>query len=558
MPVKTRATKSKKAALRRTAKRRRTTSRKAQPQPKPKLPRITYASLTLTEKDHEAYDDAVGRVREKLGTHYTNFVNGRPLPAREGDEQAHPSPTDTRLVVSYFPRSSREDTREAVHAARSAYPAWAAMPYGERVAIMRRAADIIVANANEVGAIMAFEVGKNRGESIAEVNESAELIRYYCDQMESNKGYVRPLESPGPGQTTISVLRPYGVWGVIAPWNFPLALATGMTSGALVAGNAVVFKPSSESPVAGYSLYKAYAEAGVPDGVFNLMVGPGSTVGEELLSNEGIDGLIFTGSKDVGMHLYHSFVTKWPKPVITEMGGKNPAIVTARADMEQAAEGVMRAAFGFDGQKCSANSRIYVERSVKDRFAETLVQFTKQRVKVGNPIERGVFMGPVINQAAVDTYLESVREAERDGGRILVGGHRLTGGDLEHGFYVEPCIVDGLPNHHRLFKEELFVPFVVLGVVDSLEEALRESNDVEYGLCAGIYSQDESEVQYFFDNVEAGVLYTNRRAGATTGAWPGVNSFGGWKGSGSSGKSGLGPYYVQQFMREQSRWIVRD
>lgn len=554
MPVKTRATKSKKTPIRRTAKTRKSVSRR--PVPKPKLPRVTYASLTLTEKDHEAYDAAVGHVRKALGTHYSNFVNGKAIPAHEGDEQKHPSPTDTRLIVSYFPRATREDTKAAIQAARVAQSGWAATPYGGRVKILRRAAELIIERANEISAVMAFEVGKNRGESIAEVNESAELIRYYCDQMETNKGFVRALEAPGPGQTTMSILRPYGVWGVISPWNFPLALCTGMTSGALVAGNAVVFKPSSESPVAGYYLYKAYADAGVPDGVFNLMVGPGSTVGEELLANDGIDGLIFTGSKEVGMHLYHGFVTKWPKPVITEMGGKNPAIVTAHADIEEAAEGVMRAAFGFDGQKCSANSRVYVHRSIKDRFLETLVDFTQKRVKVGNPTERTVFMGPVINQAAVDTYLDAAREAERDGGKLVVGGHRVTEGELEHGYYVEPCIVDGLPNHHRLFKEELFVPLLVVGVVDSMEEALREANEVEYGLCAGIYSKDESEVQYFFDNVQAGVLYCNRRAGATTGAWPGVNSFGGWKGSGSSGKSGLGPYYVQQFMREQSRWIV--
>lgn len=556
MPVKTRAPKAKKAAPRRAAKPRRVPSRQAKP--KSKLPRITYASLVLTENDHAAYDAAVGHVREELGTHFTNFVDGKPRAAHNGDEQKHPSPTDARLIVSYFPRGTRSDTQEAISAARAAFPAWAAMPYGERVQILRRAADLIVGRAHEIGAMMAFEVGKNRGEAIAEVNESAELIRYYCDQMEANKGYRRPLESPGPGQTTVSVLRPYGVWGVIAPWNFPLALATGMTSGALVAGNSVVFKPSSESPVAGFYLYKAYADAGIPSGVFNLMVGPGSTVGEELLSNEGIDGLIFTGSKEVGMHLYHQFVTKWPKPVITEMGGKNPAVVTAHADLEEAAEGVVRAAFGFDGQKCSATSRVYVDRSVKDRFVEVLLDSTKKRVKVGNPTQRDVFMGPVINQAAVDTYLAAAREAERDGGTILMGGNRMTDGDLQYGFYVEPCIVDGLPNRHRLFKEELFVPFVVIGVVDSIAEALREANEVEYGLCAGVYSKDERELQYFFDNIQAGVLYTNRRAGATTGAWPGVNSFGGWKGSGSSGKSGLGPYYVQQFMREQSRWIVED
>ncbi len=551
MPVKSRTAKK---AVRRPAAR----TRRAPARTSPKIPRITYATLAVTEKDHAAYEAAVARQREQLNMHYTNFVNGKPLPAHDGNEQKHVSPTDTRLIVSYFPRGSREDTQAAIRAARAAAPGWAAMPYPQRIKILRRAADLLIERIYDIAAVMAFEVGKNRGESLAEINESAELIRYYCRQMEVNKGYVRPLESPGKGQTTQSVLRPYGVWGVISPWNFPLALATGMTSGALVAGNAVVFKPASDSPVTGWHLYKAYADAGIPDGVINLMVGPGSSVGEELLCNEGIDALIFTGSKDIGMHLYQGFTTKWPKPVITEMGGKNPAIVMESADLEEAAEGIMRGAFGFGGQKCSATSRVYVHRAVKERFTELLLDLTRKRVKVGNPTERDVFMGPVINEAAVHTYLDAVRTAEADGGRVLIGGQRVTEGDLQYGYYVEPCIVDGLPHNHRLFKEELFVPFVTMAEVDSIEQAVAESNDVEFGLCAGIYTEDKDELQYFFDHIEAGVLYVNRRAGATTGAWPGVNSFGGWKGSGSSGKSGLGPYYVQQFMREQSRWIVKD
>ncbi len=534
------------------------TTRKATPKPAAKIPRITYATLALNDKDHAAYDEAVERVRGRMGTHYTNFIDGQACPAQNGQEQKHASPMDTRIIVSYFPRGSREDTQAAIHAAREAQPAWAAMPYKERTKILRRAADNLIKNVYEIAAMMAFEVGKNRGEAIAEVNESAELIRYYCSQIEEHKGYVHPLESPGKGQKTMSVLRPFGVWGVISPWNFPMALATGMCSGALVAGNAIVYKPSSESPVTGWYIYKAFEEAGIPNGVFNLMVGPGSTVGEELLDNEGIDAMIFTGSKDVGMHLYRNFSHKWPRPVITEMGGKNPAIITAHADLDEAAEGCVRGAFGFDGQKCSATSRVYVQREVKDKFVELLLQHAQRLVKVGVPTERGVFMGPVINQGAVDTYLDAAQEARRDGGMILLGGERRTDGALEHGFYVDPCIVDGLPLNHRIFKEELFLPFVVIGEFDTIEEALREANDVEFGLCAGLYSEDKLEIEYFFDHIEAGVLYTNRRAGATTGAWPGINSFGGWKGSGSSGKSGLGPYYVQQFMREQSRWIVED
>jgi len=178
-------------------------------------------------------------------------------------------------------------------------------------------------------------------------------------------------------------------------------------------------------------------------------------------------------------------------------------------------------------------------------------------VKIGNPTRKETFLGPVINKTAVETYANAAENARRDGGRFVHGGNLLRSGEFENGYFVEPTIVDGLPVTHRLFKEELFVPFLVVGGVDSFDEAMKLANDSEYGLCAGIYSKNQKEIQTFFNQIEAGVTYANRRAGATTGAWPGINSFGGWKGSGSTGKSGLGPYYIQQFMREQSRWIVR-
>jgi len=520
----------------------------------PKIPRITYATLAVTPDDDQAYDAAVVKVRNELGKHFTNFVNGQARASTAG-EFAHHSPVNTQWVVSYFPKGTREDTRDAIQAARQAFEAWSAMDYRERIKILRRAADLIIERRFELSAWMAFEVGKNRAEALAEVNETAELIRYYCERMEYHKGFVLPLESPGPGQTTVSVLRPYGVWAVIAPWNFPFALATGMSAGALVAGNTVVFKPSSESPVAGYEIYRAFADAGVPAGVFNLVVGPGATVGAELQENPGVDAMIFTGSYEIGMKLYKNFATQFPKPVIAEMGGKNPAIVCASADLDEAAEGVMRAAFGFDGQKCSACSRVYVDNKVKDKFIQLLVEYTKHRVKVGDPTKKETFMGPVINQAALDLFLESAEDARKSGGVFHFGGTRLTEGDLANGYFVSPAIVE-LPKTHRLFQDELFLPFVVIAGVDSFDEAMTEANNSLYGLCAGIYSHDQKELDYFFDHIQAGVTYSNRRAGATTGAWPGVNSFGGWKGSGTTGKSALGPYYVQQFMREQSRWVV--
>jgi 1-pyrroline-5-carboxylate dehydrogenase len=213
----------------------------------------------------------------------------------------------------------------------------------------------------------------------------------------------------------------------------------------------------------------------------------------------------------------------------------------------------MRSAFGFDGQKCSANSRVYVERRVAREFVDKLISRTRD-ITVGDPAQRDTWMGPVINQRALDTFTDAVAEAKADGGTVEIGGDA----DDDRGFFPTPTVVTGLPLEHRLFHDELFVPFLVIGEVDSLDQALHEANDTAYGLTAGIFSRDDAEVQRFLDTIQAGVVYVNRRAGATTGAWPGIQSFGGWKGSGSSGKSGLGPYYVQQFLREQSQTVITD
>jgi 1-pyrroline-5-carboxylate dehydrogenase len=299
------------------------------------------------------------------------------------------------------------------------------------------------------------------------------------------------------------------------------------------------------------------AEAGIPAGVFNFITGGGSTAGQELIEHADVDGIVFTGSKDVGMHLIRDNATRRvPRPLIIEMGGKNPAIVMASADLDKASDGVMRSAFGAQGQKCSACSRVYLTKQVRTEFVRLLVEKTK-KIRIGNPLNRDVYMGPVINEDAVKTFERAVAQARSDGGAILTGGHRLTSGDFAHGHFVEPTIVDGLPTNHPLFSEELFVPITVLGDVTSLDEAIDLANSTEYGLTAGVFSEDDGEIQRFFDRIQAGVTYVNRRAGATTGAWPGINSFGGWKASGSTGRGTGGPYYVQQFMREQSRVRIR-
>jgi 1-pyrroline-5-carboxylate dehydrogenase len=285
-----------------------------------------------------------------------------------------------------------------------------------------------------------------------------------------------------------------------------------------------------------------------------MVMGPGDTIGQALQTHAGIDGIVFTGSYEVGMKLFHGFSKAWPRPCIVEMGGKNPAIVSRKADLDEAAEGIMRSAFGFGGQKCSANSRVYVERPVHDELVRLLVEKT-EKIQLGDPLVRANWMGPIIDQRAVDRHQAAVSEARRDG-TVFTGGERLTDGDFARGNYVEPTVVGGLPTSHRLFRDELFAPFTAVAAVDSLDEAVALANDNVLGLTAGVYSEDQDEVQTFLDTIQAGVLYVNRRAGATTGAWPGVQAFGGWKGSGSTGKAGLSMYYVSQFMREQSRTIV--
>ena len=520
---------------------------------RPRL-KITYATLRADNEElHEQFERGMERADAQLGQHHANYVNGEP---RHGETEFEDrSPIDSERVLGWFAVGTRQDVRDAVAAARAVAPRWAATPWRERVAIMRRAADLISERQMEYAALMCHEVGKNRLEALGDVEETADLIRYYCDRVEEHDGFDVPMGNLGDAAVhTRSVLKPFGVFAVISPFNFPMALSGGPAGGALVAGNAVVFKPSSDAPLLGMKLYEALHDAGLPQGVFNYVAGPGETVGAELQENPGIDGVVFTGSFEVGFDLYKSFACEFPKPVIVEMGGKNPSIVSRRADLEEAAEGVMRAAFGFGGQKCSANSRCYVERPVHDEFVRLLVEKTEQ-IKTGDPLARTNWLGPVINQRAVARYENAVAET-RLAGAIASGGERLMDGDLGRGWFVRPTVATGLPTNHRLFRDELFVPFISVAPVDSMDEALTLANHNIYGLTAGFFSEDRAEVERFLAAIEAGVVYVNRRAGATTGAWPGIQPFGGWKASGSTGKAGGGLYYVQQFMREQSQTIV--
>jgi len=517
------------------------------------MAKITYTSADVDlEAFHRRFDEALRHVRGRAGGEYTLLLGGTTV-AGTGTPIVDDSPSDTGMVLGRFAGAGAEQVDAAVAAARSAYQDWGRRPWQERVVLLRRAASLIRDRKFELAALMSVEVGKSRLESMGDAEESADLIDYYCSQMEGADGFRRTMARVTPIEENTDVLRPYGVFACIAPFNFPLALSAGMSSAALVAGNTIVYKPAEDAPWTGHELHEIYREAGLPPGAFNFLSGHGPEMGDALWQHDDVDGVVFTGSKEVGLRIYRGLTRRWVKPCLLEMGGKNAAIVMDTADLDAAAEGVARSAFGLQNQKCSATSRVYVHRAVRTPFLERILQ-RAAAMPIGDPAERDVHFGPVINDRAVERFLRAAAQAGQEG-EILTGGGRLTAGRLAAGRFVAPTLAV-LPLASSLFLEELFVPLLAVGTVDSLDQAIAESNRAEYGLTAGIFSRDAAEIDRFFDRIEAGVCYVNKRTGATTGAWPGAQPFCGWKGSGSSGKGGCGPYYVAQFMREQSRTVI--
>jgi 1-pyrroline-5-carboxylate dehydrogenase len=502
------------------------------------------------------YEAALEKLRAHLGKEYGMFIDGKDVFADEKYENH--SPIDTDLLLGIFQKGNQSHAQAALAAARKAAKTWNLTPWKERIALVRKAADLIEERVYTIGAAISLEVGKNRMEAIADIAEAADLMRYACDQMEDNNGFVIKLgEDPIVGYTSVnySVLKPYGVWLVISPFNFPGALTGGPVGAALVAGNTVVYKPASDTPWTSRLLAEVYRDAGFPDGVVNYVTGPGSTLGQALIESEEVDGVTFTGSYDVGMQIYRTIANgRYPRPTILEMGGKNPAVVSQHADLDRAARGIIRSAFGLGGQKCSAASRILVEEPVYDELVATLEAKTKELV-LGDPCERETFLGPVINESAYKDYQKYTQDLSETG-ELLAGGKVVVDGEYGKGFYVEPTIALNVPRDHYLWKHEMFLPITMIQKIKSLDEAMDIANEVDYGLTAGIYGTEE-EIEWFFQNIQAGVIYANRPHGATTGAWPGFQPFGGWKGSGSTGTNAGGPHYLQNYMHEQINTLVK-
>ncbi len=517
---------------------------------------LTYATMfDSPEALHERFESALQAVRSGLGASHGLYIDGADVSTAA--TVPRPSPIDLDLNLGHFTVADRSHVDRAMQAARAAFPAWRAKSTAERVRLVRRVGEIMQERVYEIAAALSLEVGKNRMEALGEAQETVDFFAHYAADFEAHAGYERELPNDpltGWVSRNRSVMRPYGVWVVVAPFNFPLALAGGPVAAALVTGNTVVVKGASDTPWAGRLLADCVRDAGLPAGVFNYLSGSGREVGEALVAHPHTAGVTFTGSAGVGMQIVGRMSGgAYPRPCIAEMGGKNPCIVTSRADLDHAAQGLVRSAYGMGGQKCSATSRLYVEATVADALVERLGAAVAA-IRIGDPLRRENWLGPVVNAAAYANYARYVDELRSGGATLLAGGRQLREGPLGRGYYVEPVLAEA-PLAHRLWRHEMFLPILTVHRVRNREEAMALANDSDLGLTAGFYGAAD-EVPWFQEHIEAGVTYANRPQGATTGAWPGYQPFGGWKGSGSTGKAIASFYYLAMYLREQSRTVV--
>jgi 1-pyrroline-5-carboxylate dehydrogenase len=513
------------------------------------LARVTYINPPSDLEPHyQLLDRNLPKSRQELGKTWSNVIANKP--DSDGTPYAVSSPIDSKIILGTFIEPSPAAITRAVAAARKAAPEWGAIPWRERLARIRKIGEALDAKKYELALAVMNEVGKTRLEALGETEEAVALLTYYCDEMERNNGFFEKPNSAMKGETSQTLLRPIGVLGVLCPFNYPVALPVGMISAALIAGNAIIVKASPGAGLTAGMLARIFIESDLPVGTFNLICGAQS--GARLVDEPGVDGFALIGSHDVGMEIIRKVVAgPFMRPVMAEMGGKNPTYVAQSADPIIAAGGVAKSAFGFQAQKCTATSIAFVHETLYDKFMVELLKRT-DLLKFGDTMDRSVTNGPLINTAAVARFEKAVAHGSQVG-KLERGGNRLVDGDLKRGNFVNPAVFTGVPEDDFLFNTEFFAPILVVEPFRSLDDAIDRGNRVKFGLAAGFYGNDKNELDLFLNKAQVGILYANRKNGATSGAWPGIQSFCGWKGSGLTGKGALGPHYLPQFMREQSR-----
>ena len=518
--------------------------------------KLTYSTMFSPPSElHARFDEAMLDAVASLGKQHQIHFDGAD---RSGARTVvSSSPIDQRIVLGGFAVATASEAEQALQAANRAWKGWRGTPPARRADHLRRVAQLIEQRVFDIAAALTLEVGKNRMEALGEVQETADFFNGYADEFEQRQGFDHALPNDpltGFVSRNRSVLKPYGAWVVINPFNFPFALAGGPVAAALITGNTVVLKGAPTTPWAGRLLADCIRDADLPPGVFNYLSGADPAVGPALTQHPLTAGVTFTGSHEVGMQIGRGLWTATqPKPYIAEMGGKNACIVTASADLERATTGIIRSAFGMGGQKCSALSRLYVHEKVADSLLHRLLDHTA-RLRIGNPARQEIWLGPTATQSGYESYARFSAQLSSQGARTLRGGAQLREGELAHGLFVEPLIAEA-PPEHPLWQKEMFQPILMVQRVESNEAAMELANRSPLGLSAGFYGARD-EIAWFQENIEAGVTYANRPQGATTGAWPGYQPFAGWKGSGNTGKAIASFYYLPQYMREQSQTVV--
>lgn len=503
-----------------------------------------FTDYRVTE-NAEAMRSAIEKVRDELGREYPIVISGEKI-VLEGKFQSM-NPAKKSEVVGVFSQGDADTSlvERAIEAAANAFKTWRNVSPAERAEYLFKIADIMRTRKHELSAWMVFEVSKTWAEADGDTAEAIDFCEFYGREM-LRWGSEQPV-TPFPGEKNRFEYIPLGVGAVIPPWNFPLAIMAGMTMAAVVAGNTVVLKPSSDSPTIAAKFMEVVEDAGLPAGVVNFISGSGET-GEAMVTHPKTRFISFTGSKGVGLHINEEAAKTregqiWIKRVVAEMGGKDAIVVAEDADLDAAANGAVSAAFGYQGQKCSACSRLIVDEKVHDALMNKVVELTR-KLKIGLPTEGDTNMAAVINKRSFDTTMAYIKKGVDEGGRVLTGGN----GDDTTGFYIEPTVIDDVLPGATIEQEEIFAPVLAVIKARDFEHALEIANDTEFGLTGAVYSASQDRLEQARRDFHVGNLYLNRKC---TGALVGVHPFGGFNMSGTDSKAG-GREYLLQFMQGKS------
>jgi 1-pyrroline-5-carboxylate dehydrogenase len=487
---------------------------------------------------------AISKVRGQLGREYDLIIGGKRV--RTTDKIKSLNPAKPSEVVGIHQKAGREQVEPAMNAALKAFESWRNATVEERASLLFRVGDLLRQRKMEFMAWLVFEVSKNWAEADADISETIDFCEFYAREALRLSKAETPVQLPGEHDTLLYI--PLGVGAVIPPWNFPCAIMAGMTLASIVSGNTVILKPSSDSPTIAAKFIELLEECGMPEGVVNLCPGSGATFGDAIVAHPKTRFIAFTGSREVGLNINKTAATQaagqlWIKRTILEMGGKDAIIVDADADIDSAVEGVAAAAFGFQGQKCSACSRAIVDERVYDRFLQ-LLKARVEKLKVGDPAENAN-LGAVINEGSFKTILGYIEQGKKDG-RLITGGERAT--EAGEGYFIKPTVIADIPAKSKLEQEEIFGPVLAVIKAHGFDHALEIANDTEFGLTGAVYTSSRDKIDRAIRDFHVGNLYINRKC---TGAMVGAHPFGGFNMSGTDSKSG-GPDYLYLFTQAKS------